>query len=209
MRRRLRDLYLVASSDTPLDHLEAALRGGGDLLQIWSPSRSAAEMEWAKRVVALVREYEVPVLVNNDLKLARTIGADGLHIDGDAPEPDEVRSELGAGALVGYTCGTEMERIRWSERVGADYISFCAMFPSPSVSECAIVPLEFVKEAKRQVEIPVFASGGITPENAPRVLETGADGLAIISGIFKAPDPEEAAKRFKALIERRAPMGES
>lgn len=202
MRRRLAGLYIVASSGTPLEKVEAALRGGADLIQIWSPSRTEAELEWARRVRERARVYGVPLLVNNDLELATKVGADGLHIDGDRPLPAEVRHALGSEGIVGYTCGTEIEKVLWAARVGADYISFCAIFPSPSVRECPIVPLALVREAKQRVRIPVFASGGITLANAQRVLEAGADGLAVISAVFQAPVPEEAARQFKSLMKQ-------
>lgn len=202
MRRRLAGLYIVASSDTPLEKVEAALRGGADLLQIWSPSRVEAELQWARRVRERARVYGVPLLVNNDLELATKVGADGLHIDGDEPLPTEVRRALGTEGIVGYTCGTEIEKVLWAARVGADYISFCAIFPSPSVRECPIVPLTLVREAKQRVRIPVFASGGITLANAHRVLEAGADGLAVISTVFQAAVPEEAVRQFKSLMKQ-------
>ncbi len=197
MERRLEGLYVVVSPDTPGERVEAALRGGADLLQIWSPSR--AERSWVQKTRELARAYGVPLLVNNDLALAALCGADGLHLDSDILTPSQVRQALGPQAIVGYTCGARLEKALWAERMGADYISFCSIFPSSSVEECELVPVEMLREAKRLVKIPIFASGGITLDNAHKVIEAGADGLAVISAIFQAPDSEEAARRFKVL----------
>jgi len=202
MRKRLEGLYVVVAPDTPLEKVEKALRGGADIVQIWLGAQ--ANPAWARQVLACARRYQVPVLVNNDVALAAEIGADGVHIDGDRPTPQEIRRALGPQALVGVTCGNQLEKVRWAERGGANYISFCSIFPSSSVEECEIVPLETVKRAKRLVKIPVFASGGITLQNAPQVLAAGADGLALISAIFSAPDPEQAARRFKQLLQKSA-----
>jgi thiamine-phosphate pyrophosphorylase len=75
------------------------------------------------------------------------------------------------------------------------------MFPSSSVDRCEIVPLEMIREAKRSLSIPVFASGGITFENIDQVLEAGADGIAVVSAILRAASPREAAQQFKQKIE--------
>ncbi|MCI2430815.1 thiamine phosphate synthase [Candidatus Acetothermia bacterium] len=201
MRKRLEGLYVVVAPDTPPDKIEKALRGGADIFQIWMGAQ--ADPNWARQVSELARRYQVPVLVNNDVKLAAEIGADGVHTDDDRLTPQEIRKALSAQALVGVTCGADLDKVRWAEKSGADYISFCSIFPSSSVDECEIVPLETIKAAKRLVKIPVFASGGITLQNAPQVLAAGADGLALISAIFHAPDPEQAARSFKRLLRRK------
>ena len=202
--QKLRGLYLVVPVGAPLERVEAALRGGVDVLQLWQPadvSRDEAR-RWGRTVRGLARRFGVPLLVHEDVALARELGADGVHLDGEIPTPDAVRNELGRGALVGYTCGRVLKKAEWAERVGADYISFCAVFPSPSAPEaCELVPLETVREAKRRLKIPVFASGGITPENVAKVLKTGADGVAVVSAVLDAPDPEAAARAFKAQLE--------
>ncbi len=203
-RGRLKGLYLVVPVGTPLERVKAALKGGVDLLQLWRP-RTVPEAEavrWGRDVRALIRRFDVPLLVHEDVELARALAADGVHLDGEAPLPRAVREALGGGAIVGYTCGRELSKAEWAERVGADYISFCAVFPSPSAGDaCELVPLETVREAKRRLTIPVFASGGITPETVPRVRQTGVDGVAVISAILEAPDPEAAARALKAQLE--------
>lgn len=205
MSRRLQGLYIVVAPETPLEKVEKALRGGADIVQIWLGTK--ADRAWARQVLELARRYQVPVLVNNDVNLAAEIKADGVHIDGDRPPPQEIRKELGPQTLVGVTCGNDLNKVLWAEKSGADYISFCSIFPSSSVDECEIVSLVTVKRAKRLVEIPVFASGGITLQNAPQVLAAGADGLALISAIFNAPDPEQAARSFKQLFRKTAQDG--
>ena len=144
----------------------------------------------------------MPLIVHNDVNLATRINADGVHFDDYHTSADEARKSIGQDAVVGYTCGGNPETVRKAERLGADYISFCAVFPSPSVSECEIVPLESIRQAKQVIPAPIFASGGITVENAHLVMEAGADGLAVASSILKAEDPEAQARAFRQRIDR-------
>lgn len=200
----LSGLYLVVDSSIELNELlrrvEKAIKGGVDILQLWSNWRTYEEgKKIAIELLKLAKKYSVPLLINNDHRLALEIGADGVHFDGYEILPNEVK-KINPKMIVGYTIGNNLERAIWAEKVGADYISFCACFPTSSVDSCEIVPLSVVGEAKRRLKIPVFASGGINLKNIDSVLEKGVDGIAVISAVLKAEDPEEAAKKFKEKI---------
>ncbi len=202
---RLKGLYLVVDTTIPEDRLLAVLRraaaGGVNIVQIWGNwERREDALALSGRIVALAREHGQRVLINKDPALAREVDADGVHFDDPRMTPDEARAVMGAGRLVGYTCGNDIDRVEWAQQQGADYISFCSIFPSPSVDECEIVPLTMVRAAKERVRIPVFASGGITPDNVGAVLDAGADGIAVISAILKADDPEAAARTFADIL---------
>ncbi|HLI45869.1 MAG TPA: thiamine phosphate synthase [Geobacterales bacterium] len=197
-------LYLVVDASIErnelLKRVEKALKGGVDILQLWSNWGSYEEGKiLAKELMKLSRNYGAPLIINNDYKLALDVGADGVHFDGYETLPSEIK-RLRKDIIVGYTIGNSIERAVWAEQVGADYISFCACFPSSSVTECEIVPLSTVAEAKRRLKIPVFASGGISLKNIDQVLAKGIDGVAVISAILKADDPETAARSFKSKI---------
>jgi len=197
-------LYLVVDASIERNELlrrvEKALKGGVDILQLWANWKNEEEgRELAKELLKLARKYGALLLINNDYKLALEVGADGVHFDGYDILPSDVK-KYRKDLIVGYTIGNNLERALWAEKVGADYISFCACFPSSSVTECEYVPLSTVAEAKRRLKIPVFASGGINLKNVDQVLEKGVDGVAVISAILKADDPEIAAKNFKNKI---------
>jgi len=123
-------------------------------------------------------------------------------MDGYDTTPSDVRKALGRQSIVGYTVGNDLKRVKWAETVGANYVSFCAVFPTTSVAQCDIIPLHTIRLAKSMIHIPVFASGGINLDNAHLILETGVDGIAVVSSILKASDPEQAAKSFNAIIRR-------
>lgn len=197
-------LYLVVDASIERNELlrrvEKALKGGVDILQLWANWKNEEEGKaLANELLKLARKYGALLLINNDYKLALEVGADGVHFDGYDILPSDVK-KYRKDLIVGYTIGNNLERALWAEKVGADYISFCACFPSSSVTECEYVPLSTVAEAKRRLKIPVFASGGINLKNVDQVLEKGVDGVAVISAILKADDPEIAAKYFKNKI---------
>jgi len=205
--RKLEGLYLVVDPSIPhpqlLEIVRKALRGGVDILQLWSPSQERTTIvKLARDLIGVAREYSVPLIVNNDVDLTLETGADGVHFDGYELTPADVRRKLGANSIVGYTLGNDLTRLRWAEDVGADYISFCAIFPTTSVTQCEIVPIESVKLAKSATKLRVFASGGINLNNVHLVLEAGADGVAVISAILKADDPEQVARAFKEIIHK-------
>ncbi len=201
----LRGLYLVVDPRLGSGSLAAAcaaIDGGVDIVQLLNSGQDA--LDFARKLREATRARQIPFLINNDLDLARRVEADGLHIDGNHPVPSEVRQVLGSNAVVGYTCGNGLNKLRWATSVGADYVSFCSIFPSASAGECEIVPLETVALGRNETKIPIFASGGITHENASEVLSTGINGIAVISAILNASDPRESARLFKQILERNA-----
>jgi len=205
--KKLEGLYLVVDPSIPhsklLEIVGKAFRGGVDIVQLWfSGQDRSAVPKLAKDLLNLAKQYGAPFIINNDMELAKEVGADGVHFDGYNVTPAEVRRELGKKSIVGYTLGNDLTKLKWAESVGADYVSFCAVFPTSSVAQCEIVPIESVKSAKSMSKLPVFASGGITLSNAHLVLEAGADGVAVISAILKADDPELVARSFKEVIRR-------
>lgn len=205
--KKLQGLYLVIDPTIPhiklIGTVEKALKGGVDILQLWVPGKGRAEvLKTARALLDLARRYTVPFIINNDVKLAKEVGADGVHLDGYDVTPAQAKAQLGQQSIVGYTLGNDLGRLEWAEKAGADYVSFCAMFPTASVIECEIVPIESIKLAKSVSRLPVFASGGINLNNVHLILEAGADGIAVISAILKAHDPEQVAKSFKEIIKK-------
>jgi thiamine-phosphate pyrophosphorylase len=203
--KKLEGLYLIVDPTIPrhglLDIVQKSLRGGVDILQLWSSNQKGSRvLELAEALMDLARQYDVPLIINNDLRLAKEVEAHGVHMDRYDVTPAEVRESLGERSIVGYTLGNDLDKLRWAEAEGADYVSFCAVFPTSSVTQCEIVPLNSIRLAKSMTNIPVFASGGINLSNAHLVLEAGADGIAVISAILKARDPEQVARSFKEII---------
>lgn len=202
---KLSGLYFVVDISRPnedvLGVIEGALKGGVNLVQVWA---EGTDLRPFVEKISMIREktsrHRVPLIISNDLVTAREVGADGIHMDGFEFGPTRLRQEIGKDGIVGYTTGNDMSKVLWASESGADYISFCSIFPSSSVADCEIVPLETVNRARRLVKLPIFASGGINLGNAKRVLEAGASGIAVISAIQNADDPESAARELGRII---------
>jgi len=201
--KKLEGLYLVVAPVMPFDKLlvtvKKALRGGVDLLQL-IPGEGSEILRLAKDLSSLTEQYDVPFLINGNLQLAKEVGADGLHLDKYDVTPSEVKQMLGKQCIIGYTLGDNLEKLKWAETVGADYVSFCSVFPTSSATQCDIVPIETIRAAKVQTTLPIFAAGGINLNNAKRVLKAGVNGIAVTSALLKAEDPEQTALAFKEII---------
>lgn len=206
----LSGVYLVVdpTMDQPvlLDKMEQALEGGAGILQIWNRwpegMQESDKEQLITYILGMARDYGVPVLINEAWELLKTTSLDGVHFDAVPDDLEQVRQEIGREFITGITCGNDLQVIEWAEEQGIDYGSFCAMFPSPSVGSCEIVKAETVRRARQITQMPLFLSGGITPEKVSDEL-AGLDfqGVAVISGILKVKKPGERVLAYKKALE--------
>ncbi len=193
-----------------LQAVRAAARGGMTALQLRRKTVSLPFKHLQARDVRdLCRELGVTFILNDHWRLAQELGADGVHLGRDDGDLAAVRQNLGADMIIGASCYGDLERARQALADGADYIAFGAVHPSPSKPQAPHIPLEVFGQARALVQAQpeprprIVAIGGITPANAAEVVDAGADALAMISGLFEAPDVEAAARQCSALFERR------
>jgi thiamine-phosphate pyrophosphorylase len=181
---------------------EAALKGGVAVLQFRGKTGDVAlRHEQASELLALCRQYGVPFVVNDDLRLADLIGADGVHLGRDDGSIREARIILGPGKMIGVSCYQDLERAREAQRMGADYVAFGSFFPSPTKPRANLADVSVLSTARREITLPIVAIGGITVDNAAALIDAGADAIAVISALFDAPDVEAAARQLNALFE--------
>lgn len=201
-----RGLYAITDAallpdDRLVTAVEQALLGGARLVQYRDKSSdSTRRLTQARTLNALCRRHGVPLIINDDVELAAQIGAAGVHIGKDDPALATARARLGATVLIGVSCYDCLALALDAERAGADYIAFGAFFPSPTKPAEIQAPLGLLREAKITLTVPIVAIGGITPDNAPSLLDAGADALAVVSAVFAQPDIQAAARRFAALF---------
>lgn len=206
MSGMLRGLY--ALSDTELcpgarllPAVEAAIRGGARLVQYRDKSRDAVRRAAeARALVELCRGHGIPLIVNDDVELAAAVGADGVHLGKDDGDPGLARVRLGPRAIVGASCYDSLERAVAAAQAGADYVAFGSFFPSETKPGAVRARPTLLTEARRRLSIPLCAIGGITPENGRALVESGADMLAIIRGLFAASDVTSAARAYSKLF---------
>lgn len=201
---RLRGLYAVTPDWPDTARLEAAvadaLRGGAVMIQYRNKSADGGlRREQASALQALCAAAGVPLIVNDDLALALEIGAAGVHLGRDDGSIESARARLGGQRLLGVSCYDSIERVRSAQAAGADIVGIGAMFASGTKPAAVPAPLDLLRQA-RECGVVVAAIGGITLDNAPRVIAAGADLLAVVSDLFDNPDIAARAAAYAALF---------
>lgn len=202
---RSRGLYAVTgeapSPEELVDRVARAIHGGVVLVQYRDKSGAAARRQReATALLELCRASGVPLIINDDVALACLIGADGVHLGKDDAPLAEARAALGREAIIGVSCYNSLERALQAQDAGADYVAFGSFFASPTKPAAVRAGPDLLRVARSRIDLPIVAIGGITPENGAQLIEAGADLLAVIHGVFGAPDPEYAAYRYAALF---------
>jgi len=191
----------TADTEKLLAQVEAALLGGVAAVQYRDKSDDVARHhEQASELVALCRRFKVPLIVNDDLRLADLCDADGVHLGREDGSLREARIILGKNKFIGTSCYQSLDLALAAQSAGADYVAFGSFFPSPTKPEAAPADLTLLHEAARTLRVPVVAIGGITLANAPPLLDAGADSLAVLSALFDAPDIRAAARDLNQLF---------
>jgi thiamine-phosphate pyrophosphorylase len=156
----------------------------------------------ARELLGLCRERGACLIVNDDVELAVRIGADGVHLGAaDAPLA-EARRRLGDAAVIGASCGNRLARAVAAEGEGASYVAFGRFFASRTKPMAPPAELSVLRAARGALRIPVCAIGGVTPDNAPALIEAGADLVAAVEGVFGARDVAAAARAYARLFEQ-------
>jgi len=191
----------TADTEKLLAQVEAALQGSIAAVQYRDKSDDVARRhEQASELVALCRRFKVPLIVNDDLRLADLCDADGVHLGREDGSLREARIILGKNKFIGTSCYQSLDLALAAQSAGADYVAFGSFFPSPTKPEAAPADLTLLHEAARTLRVPVVAIGGITLANAPPLLDAGADSLAVLSALFDAPDIRAAARDLNQLF---------
>lgn len=201
----LRGLYAITREGYPnaaalTEAVAAAIRGGATAIQYRAKATADPLIE-AERLLAVCRTAAVPLIVNDDVALARRIGADGVHLGRDDLNPTEARRRLGPDAIIGVSCYDSVDLAVRAEEEGADYAAFGRFFPSKTKPAAPCARLETLTLAKQRLHIPLVAIGGVTPDNGGLLRQAGADLLAVVEGVFGGDDPEAAARQFTALFQ--------
>lgn len=192
----------TADTERLLVQVEAALVGGVAAVQYRDKSGDVARRhEQASELAALCRRFRVPLIVNDDLRLADLCDADGVHLGREDGSLREARIILGRDKFVGASCYQSLELALAAQAAGADYVAFGSFFPSPTKPAAPRASLDLLHDAAPVIHVPLVAIGGITLANAPSLLDAGADSLAVLSALFDAPDIRAAARDLNLLFE--------
>ncbi|KPW27651.1 Thiamine-phosphate synthase [Pseudomonas syringae pv. apii] len=201
---KLRGLYAITDSQLLtgkfLSYVEAALDGGVTLLQYRDKTGDdSRRLREATELLKLCERYKTRLIINDDAELAARLGV-GVHMgqtDGSLPD---ARALLGHKAIVGATCHGQLELAEQAKADGATYVAFGRFFNSQTKPGAPAVPLDLIAQVRARVHLPIAVIGGITLENAPQLVEHGADLLAVVHGLFGAETPQEVTRRAKAFM---------
>ena len=204
MTRKLAGLYAITPDEPRTDILlrkvGEALRGGASAVQYRNKTADPElRREQGCALAALCRAAGVVFIVNDDLELALELDAGGVHLGADDGDLAEARQRLGQAKLLGASCYNRLELGEAAAKAGADYLAFGSVFASATKPGAVRAPLAIFAQARRGIDLPLVAIGGITLENAPRVFAAGADAIAVISAVFDAADIAASAAGFTRL----------
>ena len=217
MRCEKKDFLLYAVTDrswlhgkTLYEQVEEALKGGATFVQLREKNLDEEHfLEEAKSIKELCGRYQVPFVINDNVKIAQEIDADGVHVGQSDMEAGNVRAVLGEEKIIGVTAKT-VEQAVAAEKNGADYLGVGAAFPTGSKADAGVIDHAMYQKISDAVSIPVIAIGGITAENIMELSGNGLSGVAVISAIFAQPDIEAATRKLRFLsqemIEIRLPQ---
>lgn len=193
---------LAVTGETPAV-VEAAVTAGVDVVQLREKGRTARERYAIGEAVRdICTAADVPMLVNDRIDLALALGADGVHLGAEDLPVRVARDLLGPSAIIGRSVtGADAAAAAASE--GADYVGVGAVYETQTKAvadaQQAVGPARIAAIAE-QVDIPVVGIGGITASGAPAVIEAGAAGVAVVSAIMAAPDPQVATRELAAAV---------
>lgn len=199
-------LYLVTdrdlmSTETLEEAVEAACKGGVTLVQLREKSVSDEEYaEIARSVKDVCDRYGIPLIINDNPKVAAAVGAAGVHVGQEDLDAALAREVMGPSAIVGVSAGS-IEEAQAAEAAGADYLGVGATTFTATKPEANVLTLDEMRAIVNSVSIPVVAIGGVNEETIPKLAGMGLAGYSLVSAIMAAPDVEDAGRRLKRLIE--------
>lgn len=194
----MRGLYLITNDDPIqllLEKLDAALATRQIAILQYRRKKvdkadQPAEVEQIKQ---LCEKYQVPFVINDDLKLAAQFGL-GVHLGQSDGEITDAKSQLPEGVIIGRTCLNSLGLAQKAIADGATYVAFGAVYATATKPEAGNVGIEVIKQAAAQYDLPICAIGGLTVENSKPVIEAGADLCAVISDILGRSTAEIPAR---------------
>lgn len=207
LNRKALLLYAVTdrswlNGQTLSQQVELALRGGVTFLQLREKDLAEEKFKTeALKIKELCLSYDVPFVLNDNVKLAIETDADGVHVGQTDMNPGTVRKMIGQDKILGVTAES-IEDALSAEAAGADYLGVGSVFPTSTKLDADLISIETLKEICASVKIPVVAIGGITKDNLRQLKNSGIAGIAVVSAIFAQSNIEQATRELKDLLSK-------
>jgi len=151
----------------------------------------------SKKVGKIVKKNNVKFLINDNPSIAKIINADGCHVGQKDMSLINARKILGKNKIIGVTCHNSKKLASKAKKEGANYVAFGSFFKSSTKKTAFKANLELLRWAKKKINMPIVAIGGINNSNYNKIILNGADYIACSNYIWKSPNPVSAIKKFK------------
>lgn len=191
----------LMSTETLEEAVEQAIQGGCTLIQLREKDLSGRDFyQTALSVKKITDSYHVPLIINDRVDIAIAVDAAGVHVGQSDLPCDVVRKMLGDDKIIGVSTAT-VEEAKKAQADGADYLGVGAMYATQTKSNTRSVSMEQLLEIRNSVKIPIVVIGGINERTAPNFINTGVDGLAVVSAIIAKKDIKAAAAQLKEIFQ--------
>lgn len=194
----LKGLYAITSSkleQNMVTSVAATIAGGASLVQYRNKSANYEQQLWeAQDLQTLCRSLNIPLIINDNVEIAKKVNACGVHLGKDDCQIKSARKILGEKAIIGVSCYNRLDLAIKAQESGADYVAFGSFFASATKPNALSAPLSLLSQAKQRLHIPVVAIGGITANNCQELIQAGADMVAVIEGVFNTSDIKTTAQ---------------
>ena len=199
-------LYLVtdrglARGRSNIEIITAAVRGGATVVQLREKDCSTREfIKQGLAIKAFLKDHGVPLIINDRVDVAQALKADGVHLGQTDMPLGLAKMILGDAMIIGISAESLQDAIE-AVKGGADYLGVSPIYATPTKTDTApALGLEGLRAIRKAVKLPLVGIGGLNTENAADVIRNGADGVAVVSAIVAADDPETAAGDLKKII---------
>ena len=199
-------LYLVTDRGlsrgrTTLEIVVAAVNGGATVVQLREKACSTLEfIHQALSINAFLKTRGIPLIINDRVDVAQAVAADGVHLGQKDMPLETAKGILGDTMIIGISAESLADAIA-AEKGGADYLGVSPIYTTPTKTDTApAIGLEGLREIRRAVRLPLVGIGGLNRANAAEVIRNGADGVAVVSAIVAADNPEVAARELRQVI---------
>jgi thiamine-phosphate pyrophosphorylase len=200
-------LYLVTDRELSLGRsleeiVSAAVSGGVSVVQLREKSISTRDfISLAKRIKAIIKDKNIPLIINDRVDVALACEADGVHLGQEDMPVDIARKVLGKESIIGLSV-ENMEQVKAAEKLAVDYLGVSPIFKTPTKTDTkGEWGLDGLRQIRQFSRHPLIAIGGINSANVQEVVRAGAHGIAVVSAICSAKDPKNSAANLRALIE--------
>ncbi len=184
--------------------VEQAIKGGATLIQLREKELSyTAFLEQAIQLKKVTDKYHIPLIINDNVDVAKAVNAEGVHVGQKDMEAGAVRQKLGENKIIGVSVQT-VEQALLAQKQGADYLGVGAVFSTSTKLDASEVSFETLQKICDAVSIPVVAIGGINAQNIMQLKNSGINGVAVVSAIFAQKDIIQATKELTNLADRKS-----